>query len=366
MADSEQTEHSAAFVEESLGNWTPRFVANGIDHNDLQRLRERIDGWEDWCREFSAVGEDHATLGEAALDRGDVESAGEHLTRAAMYYHFGSHVWHEDADVRDDAHRTAVDLFARGGQYLDPPVRRIEAPYEDGGFDVPGNLRVPDHGPGGDDDSPLVVLLPGLDSIKEELSHYDPHFHERGMATLAVDGAAQGETWYEQGMTPAYPALISAVVDHVRELDPEGVDASRLGVYGVSLGGFYAPYVAAHDDRFDACVGVSGPFTVGPVSTRGGGLLAEQFRWACKADSLVEVDEITEEMSLRDHVEDLTAPTLALTGANDTIIPPAQTERIANRAPGGEYLLYEEGNHVCNNVPYKYRPRAADWMREHL
>jgi hypothetical protein len=28
--------------------------------------------------------------------------------------------------------------------------------------------------------------------------------------------------------------------------------------------------------------------------------------------------------------------------------------------------MYPEGNHVCNNIPYKYRPLAGDWMGERL
>jgi hypothetical protein len=28
--------------------------------------------------------------------------------------------------------------------------------------------------------------------------------------------------------------------------------------------------------------------------------------------------------------------------------------------------MFEDGNHVCNNIPYKYRPQQADWMRHHL
>lgn len=366
MSSSEEgADRGSDFAAESLEKWTPRFVANGIDYNDLVRLQERIDGWDEWCSEFEAEGDAHADLGDSALERGDELAAGQHFRRASMYYHFGSHVWHEDEGERDAVHAKAVDAFRRAGEYLDPPAQRIEAPYED--ITVPGNLRVPDRGPaGGEGDSPLVVLLPGLDSIKEELSAYDADFHDRGIATLAVDGAAQGETWYDRGMTPKYPELISAVVDRVRERDPTGVDASRLGVYGVSLGGFYAPFVAANDDRFDACVGISGPFTVGPVSGRGSDLVKEQFMWSCKSDSLVEVDEITDAMSLRDDIQDLTAPSLMVTGANDAIIPPAQTERIANRAPNGEYLLYEDGNHVCNNIPYKYRPRAASWLRDQI
>jgi hypothetical protein len=31
-----------------------------------------------------------------------------------------------------------------------------------------------------------------------------------------------------------------------------------------------------------------------------------------------------------------------------------------------DLVVYEEGNHVCFNIPYKFRPLTADWMVEHL
>jgi hypothetical protein len=31
-----------------------------------------------------------------------------------------------------------------------------------------------------------------------------------------------------------------------------------------------------------------------------------------------------------------------------------------------ELVTYPEGNHVCNNIPYRYRPLAADWLADRL
>ncbi len=28
--------------------------------------------------------------------------------------------------------------------------------------------------------------------------------------------------------------------------------------------------------------------------------------------------------------------------------------------------MYPDGNHVCNNIPYKYRPLVADWIHDQL
>ncbi len=48
-------------------------------------------------------------------------------------------------------------------ELLDPSAERVEAPLPDGGR-VVANLRRP----AGDGARPLVVLIPGLDSTKEE------------------------------------------------------------------------------------------------------------------------------------------------------------------------------------------------------
>jgi hypothetical protein len=49
------------------------------------------------------------------------------------------------------------------------------------------------------------------------------------------------------------------------------------------------------------------------------------------------------------------------------MIPVAEGERLA-RAAGGptEFVVFEEGNHVCFNISYKFRPLTADWTAERL
>jgi hypothetical protein len=35
-------------VQVAIENWAPRFLANGIDPNDLQRVTKRVTRWDDW------------------------------------------------------------------------------------------------------------------------------------------------------------------------------------------------------------------------------------------------------------------------------------------------------------------------------
>ncbi len=60
-------------------------------------------------------------------------------------------------------------------------------------------------------------------------------------------------------------------------------------------------------------------------------------------------------------------PVLAIHGGLDRIFPLSDAEKIAgDGGDGAEFVSYPDGNHVCNNIAYKYRPLIADWMAERL
>ena len=111
-------------------------------------------------------------------------------------------------------------------------------------------LRLPD----GRDRHP--VMAPGLDSTKEEIDAYE-HL-ARGMAMLAIDGPGQGEAEYDSPICGDYERAAKAVVDWV-EKRPD-LNANQVAIWGVSLGGYYAPRAAAYRKRIRACIALSGPF----------------------------------------------------------------------------------------------------------
>jgi 2,6-dihydroxypseudooxynicotine hydrolase len=62
----------------------------------------------------------------------------------------------------------------------------------------------------------------------------------------------------------------------------------------------------------------------------------------------------------------LRQPLLVVFGKRDRLIPRQQAERVAAEAPDAELVMLEDGNHVCNNMPYRYQPLVADWLAERL
>ena len=84
------------------------------------------------------------------------------------------------------------------------------------------------------------------------------HFSARGIATLVFDGPGQGEGEYDFAIRGDYEVAVKAVVDFVETRGD--LDTARIGLWGVSLGGYYAPRAAAFEKRIKACIALGGPF----------------------------------------------------------------------------------------------------------
>ena len=116
----------------------------------------------------------------------------------------------------------------------------------------------------------------GLDSCKEETAAYEAPFLDRGIATLVFDGPGQGEAEYDFPIRGNYETAVTAVVDFVATRSD--LDTARVGLWGVSLGGYYAPRAAAFEKRLKACIALSGPFDFGDVWDKLPELTRETFR----------------------------------------------------------------------------------------
>ncbi|WP_448626576.1 alpha/beta hydrolase family protein [Geodermatophilus sp. URMC 64] len=347
-------------VASAIAHWGPRFTTNGVTVSDFQTVTARVERWADWCAAWSEKGAEHEALGRRALADGRLISAGQHLSQAAVYFHFGKFVFVEDLDQMRAAHQRAVTCATDALPHLRPPGRRVEIPFE--GTRLVGVLRLPS----GEGPHPTVVLLPGLDSTKEELRSTEDTFLERGLATFSVDGPGQGEAEYDLPIRGDWSAPAEAVLAALEGL-PE-VDAGRVAIWGVSLGGYYSPRVAAAlGDRVRACVALAGPYDFGACWDRLPGLTRATFQVRSRAGSDDEARAIASTLSLEGVAEKITAPLLVVFGRQDRLIPWQHAERLRDTAGGEvELLMLEDGNHGCANLAPWHRPYTADWLAARL
>lgn len=127
------------------------------------------------------------------------------------------------------------------------PIERLSVPFE--GKQISALLHLADaEGP-----APVVVLLPGMDMVKEEWTfNAQRQFAERGIHALALDGPGQGET-LTGGLrvtSDNYERATSVVIDEL-VARPE-IDADQIVLWGVSMGAYWGMRVAAHEPRLKA------------------------------------------------------------------------------------------------------------------
>ncbi len=346
-------------VQAAIDNWAPRLIANGVDYNDFVRTTSRISRWDQWLDAWSATADVHCALAAQARDAGHRVSAGEAFLRAAVTYHFAKFVWVIDPERNRRATEAAVRAMYEAHAILDPTAERIEAELDGG--KVVANLRRP---AGGAEPAPVVLLLPGLDSTKEEFYRWENVFLRRGMATLSLDGPGQGESGFRLSIRPDYEVAVGAILDAVAGRD--GLDLDRVGAAGVSLGGYYVVRAAAFEPRLKAVAGVSGPYEMAARWDSMPSLTRETFTHHSGATDEADARERAAQLTLKGVAPKVEQPCLVVTGRLDRIVPCEQTKRIADEVPNSEWVLYDDGTHVCNNIPFKYRPLVADWLRARL
>lgn len=346
-------------LDAAIAHWGPRFVANGVVLTDFEEVTHSLRSYDDWCSAWSKRAAHHESLGHEALSRGHTLTAGECLQRAAIYYHFAAFLFVHDVPQMKVAHMKAVECRKAALQHLRPPGEYVQIPFE--GTMLSGILRKPI----GYDKPPVVLMAVGLDSTKEEGEAYEAPFLARGMATLIFDGPGQGEAQYDLAIRGDYEVPVGAVLNYIGTR--RDLDSSRIGMWGVSLGGYYAPRAAAFDKRIQACIALGGPFDWGAAWDGLPDLTREAFRVRSHSETPEQARKKAGTLSLEGIAKNITCPIFIVNGRRDRIVPAADAERLAREVKGpAALMIVEDGNHIATNRAYRWRSQSADWMAEQL
>ncbi len=346
-------------LKSAVAHWGARFVANGVALTDFEDVTSSMSSYDDWCRAWSERAARHESIAQEALAKKHFLTAGECLQRAGVYYHFASFLFVNDIPQMKVAHQKAIACRNAALPYLSPPGERVEIPFE--GTRLAGILRKP----AGIVRPPVMVMACGLDSTKEETEAYEAPFLARGIAILVFDGPGQGEAQYDLPIRGNYETAVKAVIDYIETRSD--LDSNRIGMWGVSLGGYYAPRATAFEKRIKACIALGGPFNMGKAWDGLPELTREAFRVRSHGKTQEDGRKVALTLSLEGIAQNITCPIFIVNGRRDRIIPPADAERLAREVRGPvELMMIEDGNHIGNNRAYRWRSQTADWMKEQL
>jgi dipeptidyl aminopeptidase/acylaminoacyl peptidase len=346
-------------LKAAVSHWGARFVANGVTLTDFEEVTASISSYDEWCSAWSKRAAMHEQIGREQLAAKHFLTAGEALQRAGVYYHFASFLFVQDQAQMKAAHKKQIECRQAALPHLRPPGERVEIPYQS--KSLAGLLRKP----AGVERPPVLVMAVGLDSTKEETETYEAPFLARGMATLVFEGPGQGEAQYDFPIRGDYEVPVGAVIDFIEKRSD--LDTARIGMWGVSLGGYYAPRAAAFDKRIKACIALGGPFDWAAAWDGLPDLTREAFRLRSHCKTQDEARKNAATLSLVGVAKNITCPTFIVNGRLDRIVPAVDAERLAREVSGPVTLMMiEDGNHIANNRAFRWRSPSADWMAGQL
>lgn len=235
------------------------------------------------------------------------------------------------------------------------------APHADGVIEhvsipVPGNdtVRATLAFPPGDDRLPAILCTNGLEGTVPEILLPAMAYRHRGLGLLCME--MPGTYGYRQPLAPSAGEVYSAVIDFLA--DHPRVDAERIGMLGMSFGGYWATRMAATDNRLRAVVANGAPshhtFNAGRnIGTPE--IFIHTLTQATHADNPRDLLSKLRALSLKHHYAQITTPLLVINGETDTLLATQDSIDIATHAPGGLLKLYPDDDHCAMR-------HASDWF----
>ncbi len=214
-------------------------------------LREAVDRGDDantgqFLKHWVAMADKLSDLAAEDEALGRNFSAGTKLQRASLYYITAERMQGHGHSGRAETYAKARLAFDRAMTLGQENAERVEIPYE-GGVIAGVFVKAAGEGP-----KPVVVYVNGLDSCKELLywSGLPAALLRRGVSTLCIDQPGSGEALRLHNLPATHESerWASKVVDYLETR--ADVDAKRIGMTGISLGGYYTPRAVALEPRF--------------------------------------------------------------------------------------------------------------------
>ncbi|CAL77470.1 conserved hypothetical protein; putative alpha/beta hydrolase superfamily [Bradyrhizobium sp. ORS 278] len=310
--------------------------------------------------------------------KGRLLSAGEKYGRAASYLMTCERLQAHDAPGRLALYRKCLDTFAKAIALARENCERVEIRYE--GSHIAGLLV---RAEGCDGPAPLLVQVNGLDSTKEMKYRVGlpAWLAKRGVASLVIDQPGSGEALRLQGLTARYDSehWASRVVDWLETRSD--VDPRRIGLEGVSLGGYYCPRAVAFEPRFACGVAWGANHDWRDVQKKRlqkeGNFPVPHYwahvRWVWGARDQDDFMRIAERVHLDGILDRIKVPFLVTHGAKDSQIPLHWAERTFEQlvnSPKRELKIFTDREGGAQHASFDNSINAghyiADWVAETL
>jgi 2,6-dihydroxypseudooxynicotine hydrolase len=321
----------------------------------VHRALSEVRGLGDWMPAWNRAAQ--RRLGEARREdaAGRWQEAAVARRHAAMCFHAAHLITDTDARTVRTLRATSVTVFGQALPLLMPRARRLTVAWRN--HQLPAYLALPADKQSGP--APLVVLLNGATTTKEEMLLWAQPFFDAGLSVLAVDWPGTGESISIRGVARDCDDITDGILASAQD-DPN-VDAGRVALLGFSLGGSLAVRAAALDRRIAACITVTSPYDPSEWVHAVNPIVRDQLIGIGGDDQGLE--DLASAFELRDITHRVRCPLLIFGAGRDFVVPPEESLRLAAAtAPQSTLVWYPTGGHGLYRYLDDWSAVAARWL----
>jgi dienelactone hydrolase len=321
---------------------------------------------DSWVTEWTRVAEKNEQLAERFASQGLKITANEFYLRASNFYREAC--WPQPmSDARMLAsYKKMRATFDKAWELARPNFERVQVSYE--GKMLDGYFRKP-NGPAGRR-FPTVVAFQGADTMAEATIQNGGAYIARGMAYFAMDFPGQGGALRlaDLHLPPDTERIAKAVIDYLATR-PD-VDANRIAMQGISMGGFGVARAASGDGRIRAAMMSSGSFCLQQDIFDYYPPIQERVRWIVGARDLADARKKLAEYTVEGRAQRIECPMLIGYSKDDRIMDPQGAFRLYQAAVNSKREMVEgTGHNQASNAGGPRGGRAPvfqDWAMKHL
>ena len=208
---------------------------SGLKSDDAREALSNIHSLDrdEWAAAWSAVADRYYVRAQRE-EGADMKDAARDDYFLAFKYYTAARWPVPNSPGKLKAYQNALAAFRNYGKYLDPPVEIFHVPFE--GKDIPGYIRLPK----GVRPAPIVFMINGTDSRKEDEVGGRESMFRAGIGVVAIDMPGTGESPIKADV--GSERMFSRVLDYLATR-PD-VDSKRIVAWGVSYGGHWSANLA--------------------------------------------------------------------------------------------------------------------------
>ena len=302
---------------------------------------------DSWYTEWTRVAEKNEKLADAFAAQGLKVSANEYYRRAQDFH--GNAAWplpESDARMLPSYQRMRA-AFDKAWQMVPPPFERVKVNFD--GKTLEGYFRKPGGAAG--KRFPTVIVYQGADTMAENtIIGGAGSYVSRGMAYLAVDFPGQGAALRLQGlhMPPDTERIVKAMIDYLETRTD--VDATRIGLQGISMGGWGTPRAASGEKRIKAAWMAAGSYDLGADLFDYYPPIQERVRWIIGARDLTDARRKLRDYTLEGRADKIQCEMLIGYGGDDRIMDPQGAYRLYQGAVNARRNMLAGLGHPQHNV----------------